>query len=79
VYTIDIDEESKKNTQEIDIMRESVISLSLLVVVLCGYQIYQFLKLVYDLFFLSIIDLRYESEYNYIFAGLWLLFLIDLF
>jgi len=30
--------------------RESVISPLLLVVVLCGYQIYQFLKLVYDLF-----------------------------
>jgi len=48
----------KKNTREIDMMigtscRESVISLSLLVVVLCGYQIYQFLKLVYDLFFLT--------------------------
>jgi len=30
--------------------QESVISPLLLVVVLCGYQIYQFLKLVYDLF-----------------------------
>jgi hypothetical protein len=30
--------------------RESVICPLLLVVVLCGYQIYQFLKLVYDLF-----------------------------
>ena len=29
--------------------------------------------------FLFIINLRYESEYNYIFAGLWLLFLIDRF
>jgi hypothetical protein len=30
--------------------RESVINPLLLVVVLCEYQIYQFLKLVYDLF-----------------------------
>jgi hypothetical protein len=45
----------KKNTQESEMLigtsrRESVISLLLLAVVLCGYQIYQFLKLVYDLF-----------------------------
>jgi hypothetical protein len=50
--------ESKKNTREIDMLigtscRESVISLLLLVVILCGYQIYQFLKLVYYLFFLT--------------------------
>ena len=47
--------ESKKNTRESDMLigtsrRESVINPLLLVVVLCGYQIYQFLKLVYDLF-----------------------------
>ena len=47
--------ESKKHTQESDMLigtshRESVISPLLLVVVLCGYQIYQFLKLVYNLF-----------------------------
>jgi hypothetical protein len=45
----------KKTTQESEMLigtsrRESVISLLLLAVVLCGYQIYQFLKLVYDLF-----------------------------
>ena len=45
----------KKNTRESNLLigisrRESVISPLLLVVVLCGYQIYQFLKLVYDLF-----------------------------
>ena len=44
-----------KNTRESDMLIgtsrwESVIILLLLVVVLCGYQIYQFLKLVYDLF-----------------------------
>jgi hypothetical protein len=44
-----------KNTLESDMLigtsrRESVISSLLLVVVLCGYQIYQFLKPVYDLF-----------------------------
>ena len=44
-----------KDTRESDMLigtsrRESVISPLLLVVVLCGYQIYQFLKLVYDLF-----------------------------
>jgi hypothetical protein len=47
--------ESKIYTRESDMLigttrRESVISPLLLVVVLCGYQIYQFLKLVYDLF-----------------------------
>ena len=44
-----------KDTRESDMListshRESVISPLLLVVVLCGYKIYQFLKLVYDLF-----------------------------
>jgi len=47
--------ESKKNTRESHMListshRESVISPLLLDVVLCDYQIYQFLKLVYDLF-----------------------------
>jgi hypothetical protein len=46
----------KKNPRESDMLigtsrREGVISLLLLVVVLCGYQIYQFLKLVYDLLY----------------------------
>jgi hypothetical protein len=45
----------KKNSQESDMLigtsrRESVVSPLLLVVVLCDYQIYQFLKLVFDLF-----------------------------
>jgi hypothetical protein len=45
----------KKNSWESDMLigtsrRESVVSPSLLVVVLCDYQIYQFLKLVFDLF-----------------------------
>jgi len=44
-----------KKTRESDMLigtsrRESVISPLLLVIVLCGYKIYQFLKLVYDLF-----------------------------
>jgi hypothetical protein len=47
--------ESKKKPQESGMLigtsrQESVISPLLLVVVLCGYQIYQFLKLAYDLF-----------------------------
>jgi hypothetical protein len=45
----------KKNSRESDMLigtsrRESVVSPLLLVVVLCDYQIYQFLKLVFDLF-----------------------------
>ena len=45
----------KKNTRESNLLigisrQESVISPLLLVVVFSGYQIYQFLKLVYDLF-----------------------------
>ena len=44
----------KKKKKESDMIstssRESVISPLLLVFVLCGYQIYQFLKRVYDLF-----------------------------
>ena len=44
-----------KKTRESDMLtstsiRENVASPLLLVVLLCGYQIYQFLKLAYDLF-----------------------------
>ena len=57
--------ESKKKTLESDMLigtyrRESTSPL-LLVVVLCGYQIYQFLKLVYDLFKPEFRMVRYKS------------------
>ena len=71
--------ESKKNTREsnmlIDIsLRESVISPLLLVVVLCGYQIYQFLKLVYDLFMVAL-----EAKWHFLSNFLFFHFSIDIY